>query len=114
MWRAFVRCLPRVAAVAVCLGVTELLGLPAAGRDITWLQVGYYAPTLLVAVAVTAVVSGAVLAARIGAAAAGVRSRSHGRTPGPADTGTQSAFFSAADRSRAAAASSVRPNGSSA
>ncbi|WP_161634177.1 serine hydrolase domain-containing protein [Nocardiopsis potens] len=74
-WAAAARCLPLVAAAAVGPSVHRLLSLAAQGRDATWLQAGYTAPTAVLFASVLTAACTAVLAAR---AAAALR----GRTPG--------------------------------
>ncbi|MFW5415218.1 beta-lactamase family protein [Nocardiopsis sp. CNT-189] len=74
-WTAAARCLPLAAAAAAGPGVHRLLSLAAQGRDATWLQAGYTAPTAVLFASVLTAACAAVLAAR-GAAAL------RGRTPG--------------------------------
>ncbi|MFC7743628.1 serine hydrolase domain-containing protein [Nocardiopsis composta] len=62
------RCLPLVAAAAVGPSVHRLLALFAQGRDATWLQAGYVAPTLVLFASVLTAACTAVPAARLAAA----------------------------------------------
>jgi len=67
-WAAAARCLPLVAAAAAGPSVHRLLALFAQGRDATWLQAGYVAPTLVLFASVLTAACTAVPAARLAAA----------------------------------------------
>lgn len=67
-WATTVRCMPYVVGVGACVFINRLLAPLAQGRDITWVQSGYLAPTLLLWLVVVAAACSAVLIARFASA----------------------------------------------